>query len=98
MRAARAARLFFLIQPIRSLFSGVVVAVDVVFAPTPFCFAKDGKYRCQNEKLTARYAQKSLFLLVKSARLWRSSWRRRHHYLTSLASQSVYSLTLPHWV
>jgi len=31
-RAARAARLFFLIQPIRSLFSGVVVAVAVVLA------------------------------------------------------------------
>ena len=30
VRAARAARLFFLIQPIRSLFSGVVVAVAVV--------------------------------------------------------------------
>ena len=29
-RAARAARLFFLIQPIRSLFSGVVVAVAFV--------------------------------------------------------------------
>ena len=29
MRAARAARLFFLIQPIRSLFSGAVVAVAV---------------------------------------------------------------------
>ena len=27
VRAARAARLFFLIQPMRSLFSGVVVAV-----------------------------------------------------------------------
>ena len=27
MRAARAARLFFLIQPIRSLFSGVLVAL-----------------------------------------------------------------------
>ena len=32
VRAARAARLFFLIQPIRSLFSGVVFAVAVVFA------------------------------------------------------------------
>ena len=30
VRAARAARLFFLIQPIISLFSGVVVAVAVV--------------------------------------------------------------------
>ena len=30
--AARVARLFFLIQPIRSLFPGVVVAVDVVLA------------------------------------------------------------------
>ena len=30
VRAARAARLFFLIQPIRSMFSGVVVAVDVI--------------------------------------------------------------------
>ena len=38
---------------------------------------------------TERYAQKSLFLLIKYARFWRSSWRRRHHYLTSLASQSV---------
>ena len=27
MRAARGARLFFLIQPIRSLFSGVVIAI-----------------------------------------------------------------------
>ena len=32
MFAARAARLFFLIQPIRSLFSGVVVAVAVAVA------------------------------------------------------------------
>ena len=32
VRAARAARLFFVIQPIRSLFSGVVVAVAVVVA------------------------------------------------------------------
>ena len=32
VRAARAARLFFLIQPIRSLFSGVVFAVVVLFA------------------------------------------------------------------
>ena len=32
VRAARVARLFFLIQPIRSLFSGVVVAVAVVLA------------------------------------------------------------------
>ena len=32
MRAARAAQLFFLIQPIRSLFSGVVVAVAIVLA------------------------------------------------------------------
>ena len=30
VRAARAARLFFLIRPIRSLFSGVAVAVAVV--------------------------------------------------------------------
>ena len=29
-KPARAARLFFLIQPIRSMFSGVVVAVDVI--------------------------------------------------------------------
>ena len=37
MRAARAARLFFLIQPIRSLFYGAVVAfaVAIVFAQTP---------------------------------------------------------------
>ena len=33
VRAARAARLFFPIQPIRSLFSGVLVAVAVVLAP-----------------------------------------------------------------
>ena len=32
VRAARAARLFFLIQPIKSLFSGAVVAVNVVLA------------------------------------------------------------------
>ena len=32
LRAARAARLFLLIQPIRSLFSGVVVVVAFVFA------------------------------------------------------------------
>ena len=32
VRAARAARLFLLIQPIRSLFSGVLVAVAVVRA------------------------------------------------------------------
>ena len=32
MRAARAARLFLVIQPIRSLFSGLVVAVVVVLA------------------------------------------------------------------
>ena len=32
VRAARAARLFLLIEPTRSLFSGVVVAVAVVFA------------------------------------------------------------------
>ena len=32
VRAARAARLFFLIQPIRSLFSGVFVAVALVHA------------------------------------------------------------------
>jgi len=32
VRAARAARLFFLIQPIRSLFSGPVVAVTVALA------------------------------------------------------------------
>ena len=31
-RAARAARLFFLIQPIRALFSGVLFAVAVVLA------------------------------------------------------------------
>ena len=37
MRAARAARLFFLIQPIRSLFYGAVVAfaVAIVLAQTP---------------------------------------------------------------
>ena len=32
MRAASAAQLFFLIQPIRSLFSGVVAAVAIVLA------------------------------------------------------------------
>ena len=32
VRAARVARLFFLIQPIKSLFSGLVVAVAVVLA------------------------------------------------------------------
>ena len=32
VRAAREARLFFLNQPIRSLFSGLVVAVAVVLA------------------------------------------------------------------
>ena len=32
VRATRAAQLFFRIQPIRSLFSGVVVAVAVVLA------------------------------------------------------------------
>ena len=32
VRAARAARLFFFIQPIRSLFSGVVISVAVVLA------------------------------------------------------------------
>ena len=32
VRAARAARLFFLVQPMRSLFSGVVVAVAFVLA------------------------------------------------------------------
>ena len=32
VRAAHAAQLFFLIQPIKSLFSGVIVAVAVVFA------------------------------------------------------------------
>ena len=32
VRAARAAQLFFLLQPIKSLFSGVVVAVAVVLA------------------------------------------------------------------
>ena len=36
MRATRAARLFFLIQPIRSLFSGVVAAVAVVLASALF--------------------------------------------------------------
>ena len=35
VRAARAGRLFFFIQPIRSLFSRVVVAVAVVFAEFP---------------------------------------------------------------
>ena len=37
--AARAARLFFfsVIQPIRSLFSSVVVAVAVVLAKVPYC-------------------------------------------------------------
>jgi len=32
MRAARAAQLFFLIYPIRSLLSGVVIAVAIVVA------------------------------------------------------------------
>ena len=32
VRAARAARLFFLLQPIKSLCSGVVVAIAVVLA------------------------------------------------------------------
>ena len=32
VRAARATRLFFLIQPIRSLFCGVVVPFAIVFA------------------------------------------------------------------
>ena len=32
VRAARAARLFFLIQPIGSLFTGVVFAIAIVFA------------------------------------------------------------------
>ena len=32
MRAAHAAQLFFLIQRIKSLFSGIIVAVTVVFA------------------------------------------------------------------
>jgi len=36
VRGARAARLFFLIQPSRSLFSGVVVAVAVAPASAPF--------------------------------------------------------------
>ena len=35
MRAARATRLFFLIQPITSLFYGVVVAIAVVLAEVP---------------------------------------------------------------
>ena len=37
VHAARAARLFFLIQPIRSLFSGVAVGNVVVLALTPLC-------------------------------------------------------------
>ena len=37
VRAARAARLFFIIQPIRFLFSGVVVVVNVVLASAPQC-------------------------------------------------------------
>ena len=36
MRAARAARLFFLTQPIKFLIYGVVVAVPVVDAKTPY--------------------------------------------------------------
>ena len=36
MRAARAARLFFLIRPIKFLIYGVVVAVPVVDAKTPY--------------------------------------------------------------
>jgi len=35
VRAARAARLFFLIQAIRSLFTGVVIAVAVDTAEAP---------------------------------------------------------------
>ena len=42
VRAARAARLFFLIQPIRALFSGVVFAVAVVLAYAPYFVWKDG--------------------------------------------------------
>ena len=34
-RPARAARLFFLIQPIKSLISGVVVAISVVILKLP---------------------------------------------------------------
>ena len=36
VRGAHAARLFFLIQPIGALFSGVVVGVTVVPASAPF--------------------------------------------------------------
>ena len=58
VRAARAARLFFLIQPIRSLFSGVFVVVAVVFAYASYYFCVDGwcpytcrylKKRCQKK-------------------------------------------------
>ena len=35
-RATRAARLFFLIQPIKSLIRGAVVAVPVVVSLTPY--------------------------------------------------------------
>ena len=37
MRAARAARLFFLTRPIKILICGVVVAVAVVDAKAPYC-------------------------------------------------------------
>ena len=44
VRAARAARLFFLIQPIRSLFSGVVVAVASSLLKLPKCCIATGHY------------------------------------------------------
>ena len=41
---ARAARAFFLFQPIIFLLRGVAVAVVVVFAKTPYCYKKTGRW------------------------------------------------------
>ena len=67
VRAARAARLFFVIQPIRSLFSSVVVTVAVTLAiPTdpPWGTTKKNDQRNRNKTIVTRTTSNSYIAVI----------------------------------
>ena len=70
-RLARAARLFFCIQPIKSLIYGVVVAVDVVKSETPELLHRTRSLLFCHAILTIN--QLRLLLVVKARKLSYSS-------------------------
>ena len=82
----RSARLFFLIQPIKSLICGFVVAVVVCIVYSRRCFIGTSKYWVKIKNRTCRECTacwESMPLLIKYANSCRLGWcrrrRRRRH-------------------